>query len=1330
MSTSRAIPALTLAVLLFTSAALAGELVTVRVGEQDTCTITGVTAIEKSTIRFDLSKLPDVKAVKKATFRFWVNLGKRAPLGRHFTVDKWLSPKFDGFKVWQIGKEDAPLSAVYPFTTSVALHEWDVTRAVQDWVTTPATNKGLKANFPIPAASFNPPWQRPYLQIQYEGDAAGRPKQPTGFKAFYRSGQVFMTWKQIPYNGAFFDSTYRVYKHSAPMTAANLKKAELLGEVHKNSQLNYRRTAYSYGGLSSYGRYRQFWSFVKFDAPKHASKNVRIKAHNDQLPKRYNFVIDDSWPKAIQEGKWLTDAKLLGAGNRMPEGPQLSDDTGLYVHTVEKAGKTYFAVTSVIEGFENRRDFAAGNALTEPVAVKVEEARPVLQVVFNSLAQKRGAWRGGFQLRQYAYWGGGKDGLHSTPSTPFIFQVNTPLEFVGFPRAGSPAITLGSIYWPSPLLAYDGPVLPPTLHAPFPSLHCSLNYTGWPHDRTFYYGGKNPADPKSRGGFAFPANLGLRRMPASNFGYHTAVNTGQDPRQATVLPSFENNIIRVIKMFFGEFPMADRNRVLLEGQGSAFLMGIHHPDVIASVSSAQFAPWSAKWNDNQWRLIGKREWDLKNRQGVSIWNWNDPIWYSKKFPKLTWPFISNCQSPNYAKADDLTHWQNMGFPQFYLDLQKEKRGGRWWWCDIGDAPDGKASLVPMNQAYPAFTNVNFGETPQKRWRREPRGSLNGYLSWGPNGGYLRAVRRDQAKYGKALKAMATVDTAERFEMAIRIGGHGLSQNGQDVPPTNAKFGKTDITLWRLQQFKVDPDKTYVWTNVKVATGQLLQSGTIKPDDRDLLTVTCFLVDKDAMGNKLIIQPGDAAPKVDTSIKIGELAYTEYVKQCDNPVLAPTVKLPSTTFKVSEFTLGGRCNADGSITFTGKGGFGLGGCGTTVMIPKAGSYIVSLRMKGTYGVSWPVVIMNIGGRYGHVMPPRIITDTDWATYRWYAKLDAGKLDIKITTPGDYYTAHQLADLRKGRYLHIAHMTVTHVPDADAEKKAAEIRLTPRGIAVPVGLPTQISAAVLNGLGKPMDTPVTWKAEGADIDAQGRLTPTKAGTCTVTASAAGLEQSLSLTASDKLVENFNEASGPLRQGWAASGIGGDPGRWFTPHRGHHMLNSLWHTRRKPGKSVVLWTPSSPAADCQIQADMIISPNVRMPTSGTRGLVIRAKDKDNHYRLEVQRGADVSTVRLVKRIGGVDAVIAQTDKAPGFAPFDWKTNPSSTGFAQNEALTDAKFKAWRLDRLRLAAKGGVLRGWVNGKEVFPGGVKDAAFKAGAVGLYAESPSCFDNVEVRQAR
>ena len=63
----------------------------------------------------------------------------------------------------------------------------------------------------------------------------------------------------------------------------------------------------------------------------------------------------------------------------------------------------------------------------------------------------------------------------------------------------------------------------------------------------------------------------------------------------------------------------------------------------------------------------------------------------------------------------------MGYPKFYLDLQEEKRGGRWWWCDIGDAPDSKPSLVPLNQPYPAFTKVNFCETPQMKWH-ESRGA--------------------------------------------------------------------------------------------------------------------------------------------------------------------------------------------------------------------------------------------------------------------------------------------------------------------------------------------------------------------------------------------------------------------------------------------------------------------------------------------------------------------------------------------------------------------------------------------------------------------------------
>jgi len=1317
MWTFRAIPPLTLGLLLFTSAALAaGGTVTVRVGEQDSCTVTGVTTVTKDTVRFDLAKL-NAKAVTKATLRLWVSLGRRAPYGRAFSVKRWEDPKFDGFKVWRVGGDDKPLDVFYPFTSAFfGCHEWDVTPAVQAWVKDPTGNKGLRTNFPIPPNTFAPAWQRPYLEITYDGDAAGRPKQASAIRAFYRHGQVFITWKQVPYDGAFFDSTYRVYMHTEPITAANLSEATRLGEVHRNSQLNYRRATYAWDGLCAYGPFAFSLPFLKVppraDGMRRTRGETMAEVHKI-LPPRYNFVIDDAWPQKVAGGKWLSDGTALGPGLHTLEGPQLSDDTGLFVHTVKKPGKRYFAVTSVIEGWENRADISPANSLAAALEVQVEKPKPVLQFVLVNNGRRK------MQYRQYTYWEGGTGDFHHEPSTPFMLQIFTPVPFVWKGARGRTVCQYGGY---GAAVVGDTRYVPPTRLAPFPTVRISLNrdYGHWVPGWRYYYGTRKPPRTAKEGAGIFGGKLYL---PWSNrYGYHDALNTGGDPRKAVVRPYIESRMLHEIDAFFDVFPQADRNLTLISGQGPAMTFGMHHGDRIASVSSAMDFLWSAKRAQRDWPFVGRQEWNLKVPEGFRAWDWNDALWFSKKFPKKTWAFISTTQSPNYDRADNFRNWQDCGYPDLYLGLVKAKRGGRFWWVDIGDAPDGKGQLVPLNQAYPAFTNVNFCEVPRKEWRKEPRGTVNGYLVWfGPG-----AV----PKKGKTAVPLGLVDEPARFEMAVRIGDRGLRQNGQSVPPTNAKFGKTDITLWRLQQFKVEPGKTYVWTNRKVATGQLLQAGTVKPDDRNLLTVAGFLVDRDPTGNKLIIEPGDSAPRVDTSIRVGGLAYAEYVKQCSDPVMMPTVKLPSTTFKASEFTLARGCNADGSITFTGRGGFGLGGIATTVKIPKAGRYVIALRAKGSYGVSWPVVIMNIGGRYGRVMPPRIITDTEWATYRWYDKLHAGKLHLKISTPNDYYIAGQLADFRKGRYLHIADMTITRVPDGPTAAKPIEIRLAPRGVGVPVGLRTQMSATVLNGLGLPMAVPVTWKAEGAEIDAHGRLLPAKPGTCTVTASAAGLRRSVVLEAVDTFVENFNEASGTLRDGWAAASIENASGKWFTPDRGHHMLNSLWHTRRKPGKSMLLWKPGTPFDDCEIQADVIISPHTRMSPAGTRGLVIRAKDRDNHYRLEVERGANISAARLVKRVKGVDTVIAQTDKAPGYAPFDWRTNPCSTQYPKNARNTDARFEDWRLDRLRLAAKGGVIRAWINGKEVFPGGVRDDALKTGAVGLYAESPACFDNVNVRDAQ
>ncbi|KKK48889.1 hypothetical protein LCGC14_3140590, partial [marine sediment metagenome] len=287
----------------------------------------------------------------------------------------------------------------------------------------------------------------------------------------------------------------------------NLDKAELLGEVHKNSQINYRRTAYSYGGLTAYGSYKHFWSFVPIETTKEMSKRDRLIALQAKLPKRYNFVIDDAWPKTIQDGKWLQDAKLLGDGASMPEGPRLADNTGLFVHTVSSDGEAFFAVTSAICGNENRSDFSAGNALAAATGMKKDTPRPILQVVFNSGDRKRR-----YQTREYVLWGGPQQGLHNEPSTPFVFHINVPLEFIGYPKGKTPQRwRVQSIYTNARNqydAAFDRSYLPPTRLAPFPSLHCSLTYgassgSTWPHGPAVY----RPAakrTPSGKYGFGFP----------------------------------------------------------------------------------------------------------------------------------------------------------------------------------------------------------------------------------------------------------------------------------------------------------------------------------------------------------------------------------------------------------------------------------------------------------------------------------------------------------------------------------------------------------------------------------------------------------------------------------------------------------------------------------------------------------------------------------------------------------------------------------------------------------------------------------------------------------
>ena len=453
MTTPRAFPVATsLLALALAGRPCAGEsLVTVRVGSQDSCGLGGATSLtwdgksKQSRLRIDVSRLPRGAEIETARLRFWVpGADPRGAVRTEWGFQRWREPGFEGFKVWAgaAPKPDALLDTQYPFhTPTYWLMEFDVTPAVRKWVgqrpsraTKPAaaSNDGLTTNFRFPAGPDSPAelaWQRPHLQVTYAGPNPNRPKQPAGLKALYRSGQVFLTWRQGPREGAFFDSTCRVYRHDRAITAANLGKAELLGEVHRLSQLNSRRTLTARGG--DYGPWKYYVQAAGEPAHKKGeSRKDRMARVLPLIPKRFNFVIDAGWPERIRGGQFL---RKVPPSDKVQiyQGPQLADDCGLFVHTCRAAGKAHYAVTSVEAGNENRQDFSPGNALSQPVREKVAEPKPVLQAVFT--ANGPGGYQkvGKFQIREYVYWGGSDGRFHTEPSTPFAFTFHVPRRWVG-----------------------------------------------------------------------------------------------------------------------------------------------------------------------------------------------------------------------------------------------------------------------------------------------------------------------------------------------------------------------------------------------------------------------------------------------------------------------------------------------------------------------------------------------------------------------------------------------------------------------------------------------------------------------------------------------------------------------------------------------------------------------------------------------------------------------------------------------------------------------------------------------------------------------------------
>ena len=145
--------------------------------------------------------------------------------------------------------------------------------------------------------------------------SAASPPQPTSLTAFHRSGQTFVTWTE---RTDLSGERYHVYRHTSPITSANLAQATRLTQT--------------WGALGEGSSI--FWS-----------------ERSREPPITPNYVIQNL-------------------------GTPLSDTTGLFVWTTHEDGTFYYAVTTVQGGTENVTDFGPGNT-AGPIAEAVADSQPV-----------------------------------------------------------------------------------------------------------------------------------------------------------------------------------------------------------------------------------------------------------------------------------------------------------------------------------------------------------------------------------------------------------------------------------------------------------------------------------------------------------------------------------------------------------------------------------------------------------------------------------------------------------------------------------------------------------------------------------------------------------------------------------------------------------------------------------------------------------------------------------------------------------------------------------------------------------------------------------------
>ena len=589
--------------------------------------------------------------------------------------------------------------------------------------------------------------------------------QVTRLRAWHLMGQTFLTWQEA-------DPIITVDSISARELRAlrlrMMKEKRVLYRIYRS-----RRRVTSVDGLAA------------------IAEVPPLTCWNDEHCGAYPRPQDQAMRYVVKEG----------------EGP-VRPGTGIYALHPRSQGRSFYAVTAVHTGRENRT-LGAGNVLAEPIRETVGRGDPVLQ---RTVAPATFQYIKNPTLHYYVRWEGPPN--CSVESKPFDYVVAIPSG-----------------------LADPAPV---GIH-----LHC------WGGNLNRGYGWWYNAE---KGAILIASN----QIPYDWWtGYHKLLwtgkplKTGTDWRKGAVRSFTQQRLLSFLDWVATRWRV-DLTRTFaagssMGGSGSP-MFAIRFPERIAWAVSwvgVHVPAKSPRFKGSYERVYGKPEYGVLHETGVPVWDYYNDAWYLRRFPGKETGFVSFANGKND---------NGIGWPQaveFLQALQDTKRPHLFVWGLGGHLQrarmpmNGRERIMPIDirtdQSLPAFTHCSLDSDPgtgapkspariarekgeierhnktHKRRRHldpydgDPSGQINAYLYWETND---------------------VVDEKGRWEMTVAL-----------FSSAPAEQCTVALTPRRCQKFRPNAGGAFTWTNTSLGSHQQVQRGQAIADEHGLITLDRTIVSK-------------------------------------------------------------------------------------------------------------------------------------------------------------------------------------------------------------------------------------------------------------------------------------------------------------------------------------------------------------------------------------------------------------------------------------------------------------------------------------------------------